>query len=846
MTIGLFAAAELNNGVRIRPPVAYGASSGLPWLDNGSGVGTFDLLAYSKVSGTPVLGTAAYENVTAFLRPSQNLSDLASASTARTNLGLATVAATGSYNDLSDKPTLSGSNSGDVTLSGESYLTISGQVITMHAVDLSGSHVTGTLAASHLPNPSASTLGGIQSAAAQSHKWINSISTSGVPSLSQPDYADISGLESMAQQAASSVAISGGTITGMPTPSVGSDVATKSYVDSMTTGLTPKNACRVATTANLSATYSNGSSGVGATLTNSGTQVAISIDGVSLSSGNRVLVKNQSTTEHNGVYTVTTVGDGSSNWVLTRAADFDGSSEIEGGYTVVQAGTANVGTMWIETGAGPFTVGTTSITFTQLAVASQTVTLTGDATGSGAGSFATTVAKINGVSLGSTTATAGNLLVASGTAWVSVAVSGDATLASTGAVTLATVASAGSAGSSTAIPNFTVDAKGRITAYGTNAVVAPAGTLSGTTLNATVVTSSLTSVGTIGTGVWQGTVVGATYGGTGVNNGSNTLTLSGNNAVGKWGVTANGAASTPSVSITGTPYTAGNATTNYPLVYLNCGVTQPTTLSTGGTALGFNLPSGYAGAILAGYINGTQVISINYDGGVTSAGHMIAGQSFSFICNGRSRLSSPSDGKFMVANAAVSGFTQWYWGGTTDSFASIVISGTETQFKLGGGSTDSAIRAGAATFTGTVTIPTAISGMVKAASGVLSAGTAGTDYVAPGTATTFTKQQVFGIATLTDGATISWDVSVAQVAKVTLGGNRTLAAPTNAVAGGSYILYVIQDGTGSRGLTLNSAYKKASADSAYTPSTGAGQYDVLTFVTKDGTNFDMSYQKNLS
>ena len=59
-------------------------------------------------------------------------------------------------------------------------------------------------------------------------------------------------------------------------------------------------------------------------------------------------------------------------------------------------------------------------------------------------------------------------------------------------------------------------------------VTAAAGTLSGTTLNATVVSSSLTSVGTIATGTWQGSVVGSTYGGTGVNNGANTLTLAGN------------------------------------------------------------------------------------------------------------------------------------------------------------------------------------------------------------------------------------------------------------------------------------------------------------------------------
>lgn len=97
-----------------------------------------------------------------------------------------------------------------------------------------------------------------------------------------------------------------------------------------------------------------------------------------------------------------------------------------------------------------------------------------------------------------------------------VAMSGDATIVASGALTLATVATAGTTGSSTSIPSITINAKGLVTSVTGNAVIAPAGTLSGTTLNATVVSSSLTSVGTIATGVWNGTAVGPTFGGTGL------------------------------------------------------------------------------------------------------------------------------------------------------------------------------------------------------------------------------------------------------------------------------------------------------------------------------------------
>lgn len=108
------------------------------------------------------------------------------------------------------------------------------------------------------------------------------------------------------------------------------------------------------------------------------------------------------------------------------------------------------------------------------------------------------------------------------------------------------------------------------------------------------------------------------------------------------------------------------------------------------------------------------------------------------------------------------------------------------------------------------------------------------DTVKSDVATSFTAQQNFGTATLTDGANIDWNLATQQVAKVTLGGNRTMNAPTHLVDGGTYALRVIQDGTGSRTITWNAVFKWAGG-TAPTLSTGAGDVDILTFIS-DGTN----------
>lgn len=148
-----------------------------------------------------------------------------------------------------------------------------------------------------------------------------------------------------------------------PTQPLGA--ATKQYADAIASGLFPQPACAVATTANLSATYANGAAGVGATLTNNSTQVAISIDGVSLSLNDRVLVKNQTAQEENGIYTVTTVGSGATDWVLTRAANYDTPAEIQqGDLVIIQQGTVNAITSWVQT-AVVTTIGTDPIIFSQ-------------------------------------------------------------------------------------------------------------------------------------------------------------------------------------------------------------------------------------------------------------------------------------------------------------------------------------------------------------------------------------------------------------------------------------------------------------------------------------------------
>ena len=169
------------------------------------------------------------------------------------------------------------------------------------------------------------------------------------------------GLGTISTQASSSVSISGGSITGLGAPSSGSDAATKTYVDDLVAGLKTRIICRAATTANvtLSSDLQNGDT----------------LDGITLATGNRVLVKNQSTASQNGVYTVVASGTAS------RDTDFDAIGELAGQLVIIQEGSTNAEKMFLCTTDSDASLGSDTITFTVVQPANVgDVTLTGTQT----------------------------------------------------------------------------------------------------------------------------------------------------------------------------------------------------------------------------------------------------------------------------------------------------------------------------------------------------------------------------------------------------------------------------------------------------------------------------------
>lgn len=270
------------------------------------------------------------------------------------------------------------------------------------------------------------------------------------------------------------------TVTADPTLAL--QLATKQYVDTIVaSGITYHTPVKYEvpdTTGNLTATYNNGASGVGATLTNAGTQVAFAPDGPTASIGDRVLVYNQTNAYENGVYTVTTVGSGSTNWVLTRATDADSyglkdpNALGEGDAFFVTSGNTGAGETYVCNTSGVITFGTTAITFAQ--VSSAQVYQAG-----------------TGLNLSpSTTFNISNTGVA-----------------------------AAAYGSASSVGAFTVNAQGQLTLAASTPIAINGNQITSGTVGSSYISGSytgITGVGTLTAGTWNANTIGVGYGGTGL------------------------------------------------------------------------------------------------------------------------------------------------------------------------------------------------------------------------------------------------------------------------------------------------------------------------------------------
>jgi hypothetical protein len=170
------------------------------------------------------------------------------------------------------------------------------------------------------------------------------------------------GLGTIATQAASAVAITGGSISGLSSPTTGSEPTTKTYVDNLVTGLSTRIICRAASTADVT---------IASALENGDT-----LDGVTLVTGDRVLLKNQTTDSQNGIYTVVASGSAS------RDTQFDTITELAGQLVIIQEGTVNADTFHLCTTDTSATLGSSSISFTKV-TPSNSGTVTSIATGTG-------------------------------------------------------------------------------------------------------------------------------------------------------------------------------------------------------------------------------------------------------------------------------------------------------------------------------------------------------------------------------------------------------------------------------------------------------------------------------
>jgi hypothetical protein len=290
----------------------------------------------------------------------------------------------GSLNTLSNIGNSSLVNS-SVTFNGQSVALGSSGTITASTTNpltigtgLTGTSFNGSTATTIAIDSTVATLSGAQALTNKTiNGSLNTLSNIGNSSLTNSSITLGTSNVSLGGTLLAPAGLTSVTVTQNPTTDF--ELATKQYVDGLvSSGITYHEPVKYEvpnTTGNLNATYNQPGGpgvGVGATLTNAGTLVAFAPDGPTASLGDRVLVYNQTNQFENGIYTVTTVGNGSTAWVLTRATDADTyglkspNSLGNGDAVFITSGLTGAGETYVCNTVGTITFGTTAITFVQI------------------------------------------------------------------------------------------------------------------------------------------------------------------------------------------------------------------------------------------------------------------------------------------------------------------------------------------------------------------------------------------------------------------------------------------------------------------------------------------------